>query len=38
MYTEDVEDAMFLDPAKRADIQEYIFFCADYQVILEIKY
>lgn len=38
MYMEAVEDARYLDPAKRADIEEYTFFCADYQAILEIKY
>lgn len=38
VYMEDVEDPVCLDPAKRADIMEHIFFPADYQVILETKY
>lgn len=34
---DNVEDKTYLEPPKRADIKEYILFCADYQFILEVK-
>lgn len=34
---DDVEDTMHLDPAQRADTKEYILFCANYKLTLEVK-